>query len=343
MLVCSGVVHAQVSPVTRDPVTRRPRMDRPIRPTPGIPAIAGQWEGTYGTGESNGPGYFAMKFNTDWTLEAMDQNGTVYAKGSYSLAGDQFNGTYVYRNGASFTLSGVLVQNQLFLRYFNPANVSQNGRILLSVVQPKVSIGAPIAAQPNPAPPPPPATRAPPPPPASTPANLVYYLASARVSIRSGESFVSDDKVSIILRRPAGACNDDVFAQGCALYQADVVRGSSTFKPRATADVGLTEVPKRTLAPTSGVIDGRVRYANLLLDDLQTHGLTLSVILSPAFPSFRSWQIEKVSLTLEFKDVLGRPHPTLGTVVIPFVPSTVLNDRNLKFVWTADRFFMPRL
>lgn len=82
-------------------------------------------------------------------------------------------------------------------------------------------------------------------------------------------------------------------------------------------------------------------YRYLCLTNVETAGAKMFIYYSPNFP-LDAWKIDKVILTLEFRDGNGKLHPTLGTKSIVFMNvGALLNNGHHGLVCEADRFLMP--
>lgn len=70
-------------------------------------------------------------------------------------------------------------------------------------------------------------------------------------------------------------------------------------------------------------------------------GVTLYISYTPNFP-LDAWKIEKVVLTLEYRDGSGNLHPVLKSKEIVFTNvGALMNNVNRSLVCEADRFLMP--
>lgn len=178
-------------------------------------------------------------------------------------------------------------------------------------------------------------------PPAST---VPYYLTAARVTIVTGnDNKEQPSRASIALNRTSGGewPSDDKTA-ACGLYDYNYsTRILNEYRVNSVTEISLITPYQFPYTLPGGAGEGW-RYINLLLSSIQSHGLTLYVNYNPNFV-LDAWKIERVTLTLEFKDLSGNPHPTMGTVVIPFLNSSaLLNDRNRTLKLETDNFLMPK-
>lgn len=166
----------------------------------------------------------------------------------------------------------------------------------------------------------PPAKTTPPPantPPAPNPS--VYSLTAARVSIKTGsdnKEFPSKVVVWLISR-----------GNGFALDQpAENLRNE--MKVNSTTEFGLQQCT---------YCDAK----NKTLEAFQKQGVMLRIRYLPNFPT-DAWKIEGVSLTLEFKDQYGNPHPQYGNKTIVFNNANGFLDAwNGDMECTADAAFTP--
>ena len=74
-------------------------------------SVTGNWQGTYGNGESNSSNFYSFRLNADGTMQVIAANGNVMASGNYTYANSQLTGTYTYTNSGSFSFSAVLESN----------------------------------------------------------------------------------------------------------------------------------------------------------------------------------------------------------------------------------------
>ena len=195
-----------------------------------------------------------------------------------------------------------------------------------------------IPSQPPP-PPPPPANNPP-----ATANTAAYYLTAARVSIVTGnDNKEQPSRASISLATTDGGCwPSDRTTGGCGLYEYNFsTRILNEYKVNSVTDISLKTDYQFPYTFPGGVGDGW-RYINLSLSGIQTYGLTLYVNYDPNFV-LDAWKIEKLTLTLEFKDLHGNAHPTLGVVTSPFInASALLSDSNRTLKCETDKFLMPK-
>lgn len=79
----------------------------------------------------------------------------------------------------------------------------------------------------------------------------------------------------------------------------------------------------------------------LRLTNVETGGVKLFIRYSPNF-ILDAWRIEKVLLTLEFRDDNGNLHPVVGTKNILFMnANALLTNRLGMLICVADKFLMP--
>jgi hypothetical protein len=71
-------------------------------------SISGNWQGTYGNGESNNPNYYSFRLNTDGSMQVVAANGNVIANGNYTYTNNQLTGTYTYTNAGSYSFSAIM-------------------------------------------------------------------------------------------------------------------------------------------------------------------------------------------------------------------------------------------
>jgi hypothetical protein len=150
----------------------------------------------------------------------------------------------------------------------------------------------------------------PPPPPATTNKTgaasnqntPVYTLTSARVNIKTG----NDNK----------EFPSEVFFQlsnGVAFIMQQ--RGENMrneMKINSNTEFGLEK-------------NGGVSSEGFTLESMKKKGINLRIVYFPNF-LMDAWKIEGVSITLEFRDQNGTPHPTLGSKTIVFNNATGFLD-----------------
>jgi hypothetical protein len=175
------------------------------------------------------------------------------------------------------------------------------------------------------------------PPPAS---NTIYYMTSARLSIETG----NDNKellsqLQIFLNRRIGNIPPSVTYE-IGLY--DYMTGNhpkQEFKVNSTVELVMDCSVQLPNWQSQGW-----RYGCLNLNVIQDAGIELSIFYSPNFP-LDAWKIEKVTLTLEFKDLAGNPHPSMGRLVIPFINSSKIlrqGEGNNALRLQTDKFLLPK-
>ncbi len=178
-------------------------------------------------------------------------------------------------------------------------------------------------------------------PPAS---NVAYYLTAARVTIVTGnDNKEQPSRASVALNRTSGGewPSDDKTA-ACGLFNYNYsTRILNEYKVNSVTEISLLNSYQFPYGFPGGAGEGW-GYINLLLSSIQEHGLTLYVNYDPNFV-LDAWKIERVTLTLEFKDLNGNAHPTMSTVVVPFLNSSaLLNDRNRTLKLETDKFLMAK-
>jgi len=207
-------------------------------------------------------------------------------------------------------------------------------------LQAPLKISEPVPTERKTVPPPPPPTNNPP----ATANTTAYYLTAARVSIVTGnDNKEQPSRASIGLNTTDGGCwPSDRTTGGCGLYDYNLsTRVLNEYKVNSVTDISLKTDYQFPYTFPGGVGDGW-RYINLSLSGIQTYGLTLYVSYDPNF-ALDAWKIEKLTLTLEFKDLHGNAHPTLGVVTIPFInASALLTASNRTLKCEADKFLMPK-
>lgn len=181
--------------------------------------------------------------------------------------------------------------------------------------------------------------------PNNAPASVThYYLASARVNIFTGnDNKELQSNVTINLVRLSKSLYSSSEGNEPTLMYCYMMQGNNKqeFKPNSNNQLTLSNLYSFPYTFPGGAYDGW-RFYELDLQLIQTNGLRLNISYSPNF-ILDAWKVEKVILTLEFKDLNGNPHPTMGTVTIPFQnASALLKEGKTELVCEADKFLMPK-
>jgi hypothetical protein len=95
-------------------------------------SVAATWTGTYGNGQNSGPSFYSFRLNTDGTMQVVDANGNVIAKGNYNFSNNQLSGTYTYNNGGVFSVAATLSDNQLTGTWGSGASASGGGKWVMN-------------------------------------------------------------------------------------------------------------------------------------------------------------------------------------------------------------------
>ena len=133
-----------------------------------------------------------------------------------------------------------------------------------------------------------------------TPNDLVYSLSGAIVNIGTGadnKEFPSQVAIELYNKQTSGILVHQPFENN---------RGE--FKSNQDATIGLDKHPNSNAQ-------------DLTLESIAQGGLSLRMYYRPNFGT-DAWKIENVSITLEFRDQNGIPHPTLARKVINFNNAT---------------------
>lgn len=204
-------------------------------------------------------------------------------------------------------------------------------------------------------PPPPP----PPPPPASTPATPTlspaekellqswphYYLEAAKVIIYTGnDAKEKPSSVLVNIQRKGGYYNDEA-DKWIELYNNNPNNSTSMeFKTNSPTEFNLNHNYKKPSQPSSGYNPegSGYKWPALSLKKIEEYGLQLQISYAPNFFT-DAWKVEKVVLVLQFKDILGRPHPTLGNKEITFFKSKLLTGSDGRLTLETDGFLFPKL
>lgn len=169
--------------------------------------------------------------------------------------------------------------------------------------------------------------------PAST-TNTMYYLSSINVTLFTGnDNKEALSKISFYLFRTGGASTDfgntnpDVVLSGSAYFDP----GEMKINSNRNFALELAYTPRET------------QYMSTMsLSNIQKYGIKLQISYLPNF-ILDAWKIDKIDMTLEFKDAQGNPHPTLGRKTISFINvSTLLTNNKNSLACEADGFLMPK-
>ncbi len=147
----------------------------------------------------------------------------------------------------------------------------------------------------------------------------VYKLTSARVNIRTGNDNKEFPSSVVVWLSSVGV--------GYALEQP-VENLRNEMRSNSNNEFGL---------------QNRAGYAdyNRTLEAFQKQGLVLTIRYWPNLPT-DAWKIEGVTLTVEFKDQFGNPHPTLGHKEIIFNNANGFLDAwNHAMICKANTAFEP--
>lgn len=175
--------------------------------------------------------------------------------------------------------------------------------------------------------------------PQATPAvnNSNYALTSVQVNISTGndnKESLSNVSIELALRNS----NYQVFAQNNL---------TNEMRINSTTLIGL----ERSALYTNGYHPNAIPTIyyttatgnqSIMLSDLEKYGLALRIIYKPNFFA-DAWRIERVDLSLEFRDASGSLHPTAGKKTISFTNAATFLDNFDKriLICTADTYFNP--
>lgn len=156
--------------------------------------------------------------------------------------------------------------------------------------------------------------------PAAGPNSADFYLTSAKATIFTG----NDNK-----EQPSQVQMQISLAEGVGSYMVP------TWEYREFAVNSSTELPFKFY------YDGNYYPWKMCLTNVENAGVKIFIFYSPNF-LLDAWKIEKVILTLEFRDGKGNLHPILGTKNIEFVNIGALLKKGQEgLICEADRFLMP--
>ena len=170
-----------------------------------------------------------------------------------------------------------------------------------------------------------------------------YYLSSAKVNIFTGNDNKELPSTMNVNLYRLSRSNYETKGDGPTLMYTYLMQGDNKqeLKPNSNSEIALNNLSSFPYTFPGGTNEG-YRYYEIALEYIQINGLQLSIEYIPNF-ILDAWKIEKVVLTLEFKDLNGNPHPTMATVTIPFLnANALLKDGNYKLVCETDKFLMPR-
>lgn len=96
-------------------------------------SISGNWQGTYGNGESNNPNFYSFRLNADGTMQVIAANGNVIANGNYTYTNNQLTGTYTYTNAGAYSFSAIMeASGTLNGTWGSGSNVRGGGRWIMT-------------------------------------------------------------------------------------------------------------------------------------------------------------------------------------------------------------------
>ena len=174
-------------------------------------------------------------------------------------------------------------------------------------------------------------------PPAAPPSsNTVYYLTSAKVTVVTGNDAKElPSAARFYLERIVGNIPASV------TYEVGLYNYMKDNHPREFRSNSTNEIQLEPSLQLPGQYEGW-RYHSLGLAVIQDAGLQLTIQYLPNF-LLDAWKIDKITLTLEFKDLAGNPHPSMGRVVIPFLNSSkLMNGENRLWTLQTDKFLLPK-
>jgi hypothetical protein len=94
--------------------------------------VAGMWKGTYGNGQNSTPNFYSFRFNTDGTMENLDNNGNAVAKGTYKFVNNQLSGFYIANGNVAYSFAATLNSTQLSGTWGNGTNTSGGGKWIMN-------------------------------------------------------------------------------------------------------------------------------------------------------------------------------------------------------------------
>jgi len=155
---------------------------------------------------------------------------------------------------------------------------------------------------------------------ASGPKSSDFFLTSAKATIYTG----NDSK-----EQPSQVQMQISLAEGVGSYMVP------TWEYREFAVNSATELPFQFY------YDRNYYPGKMCLTNVENAGVKIFIYYSPNF-LLDAWKIEKVILTLEFRDGNGNLHPILGTKnIIFFNIGALLKKGQEGLVCEADKFMMP--
>jgi hypothetical protein len=165
--------------------------------------------------------------------------------------------------------------------------------------------------------------------------NAYYSLSSVKVTIKTG----SDNKESLSNVSIELAVRDSafsIFAQNNLTneFKSNSDNTIGLEKSNAyTSDYHPNSIPTMYYTSATGI-------QNIQLSDVEKYGLSLRIIYKPIFFA-DAWKIENVSIALEFRDVNGNLHTSMGQKTIQFSNASTFLDNYDKriLICTADKYF----
>lgn len=308
----------------------------------GAGTVAGNFTGTQTNDYGQYPQAISFQLTTAGEFIITTQNGTVAARGTYTFSNNVINGSYRQASsGETYSFTGNYDPSSQKLTCTQGTGTTTKGqgkwiasKITSNQTQPVNATfikNTSISTQPAIVPAPSPVTTT-----STNNTNKFYYLTNVTVRIYTGnDNKESPSLISVNVSLPPGSSNYSIPSNppGPSLifstdgeqsnYRAEIKSNSvSEIKPSAICHAGY-------------------RVDEVSLPTITRNGLLLHIYYLPNLFT-DAWKIEKVEMDVEFIELNGTRHPTLGKKTITFFKSNVLlTNANNKLALATDKFLIP--
>lgn len=151
-----------------------------------------------------------------------------------------------------------------------------------------------------------------------------YFLAVAKVTLKTGKD--NKENGSALILRVYPATGTDNWRKG---YNQENYK--SELKVWSTNEFTL---PRAAAFDQSFNSLAHYRQTGIMVD------VNYNTMGNGPFFGLDAWKIEEVSVTLEFKDKNGNPHPTMGSKTIYFTdPNMYLDFKKWQLYCKTDQYF----
>ena len=160
--------------------------------------------------------------------------------------------------------------------------------------------------------------------PAAVVSDADYFLAVAKITVKTGKD--NKENGSSVIFRVYPASGADNYRKG---YCQENYK--SELKTWATDNFTL---PRAAAFDQNFNSLANYRQTGIMVD------INYNTVGNGPFFALDAWKIEEVSVTLEFKDKNGNPHPSMGSKTISFTDSDMYLDfKKWQLYCKADQYF----